>query len=242
MLKFCKYCNAEFLKEEHWYSDRSCCKVRIEENNKLYRERNKEKLRAHYKIFREQNKEKIAGRKSDYYFKNKEKVQKYNKLYREKNKEELKKKKYKYYTSHKKEINEYKKNRYNKDLDYKLKVNLRIQMSRYIQLFNSQKTISAVKELGCSVEEFRLHLESLFHPHPITNISMTWENYGKKGWHLDHIRPLASIKVTDEADLKEVFHYTNYQPSWAEVNLAKNSKWEGKRWTYKDLKEKHVQN
>lgn len=54
---------------------------------------------------------------------------------------------------------------------------------------------------------------------------MSWDNYGLRGWHIDHIRPVASFDLTDEKQLYECFNYKNTQPLWAEDNLKKGSKW-----------------
>ena len=51
---------------------------------------------------------------------------------------------------------------------------------------------------------------------------MSWDNYGKFGWHIDHIIPLYSAKDIEE--LKKLFHYSNLQPLWWEDNLKKGSK------------------
>jgi hypothetical protein len=71
------------------------------------------------------------------------------------------------------------------------------------------------KLLGCSVDEFKAHLESLFQP------GMTWDNHSKEGWHIDHIKPCASFDLTDPKQLAECFHYTNQRPLWAFDNLSK---------------------
>lgn len=68
---------------------------------------------------------------------------------------------------------------------------------------------------GCSYEQLRLHLESLFLP------NMTWDNYGE--WHIDHIRPCASFDLSDPRQQIECFHYTNLQPLWAKDNLSKGA-------------------
>jgi hypothetical protein len=49
---------------------------------------------------------------------------------------------------------------------------------------------------------------------------MTWDNYGE--WHMDHIQPCASFDQTDPEQQKICWHYTNYQPLWAEDNLRKS--------------------
>lgn len=74
--------------------------------------------------------------------------------------------------------------------------------------------------LGCSILEFRKYLEAQF-------ISgMTWENYGLRGWHIDHKRPCAKFDLTDPAQQRECFHFSNLQPLWAIDNLKKGSKYE----------------
>src|SRR5258708_6680707 len=44
---------------------------------------------------------------------------------------------------------------------------------------------------------------------------MTWENYGRHGWHVDHIRPCNSFDLSDQTELRKCFHFTNLQPLWA---------------------------
>jgi len=53
---------------------------------------------------------------------------------------------------------------------------------------------------------------------------MTWDNWTLDGWHIDHIKPLASFDLTDRKQLLEACHYTNLQPLWAKDNLTKNDK------------------
>ena len=53
---------------------------------------------------------------------------------------------------------------------------------------------------------------------------MTWENYGVRGWHIDHIIPVSSVKSNNPEDYKSVLHYTNLQPLWAKDNLSKGNK------------------
>lgn len=65
------------------------------------------------------------------------------------------------------------------------------------------------KILGCTYEEFKIHLENQF------TDGMTWENQGE--WHLDHIYPVSLAK--NEEELIKLNHYTNFQPLWAEDNL-----------------------
>jgi hypothetical protein len=117
-----------------------------------------------------------------------------------------------YYAAHKQEISSYVAKRRRSDPDYRLRLNLRARLRR--ALGSSYKSGSAVRDLGCTVPELKKHLESKFQP------GMTWDNYG--GWHIDHIKPLASFDLTDRAQFLQACHYTNLQPLWAEENLRKS--------------------
>lgn len=75
----------------------------------------------------------------------------------------------------------------------------------------------AIRLLGCSLGHLKFHLEALFEP------GMTWENRGH-GWHVDHVLPLSSFDLTDQAQLARACHFTNLQPLWARDNMAKGAK------------------
>jgi len=55
---------------------------------------------------------------------------------------------------------------------------------------------------------------------------MTWENHGKFGWHIDHIRPCCSFDLSKPADQFECFNYKNLQPLWAHENWSKHGTWD----------------
>ncbi len=77
---------------------------------------------------------------------------------------------------------------------------------------------STMELCGIDSEGLKKHLESKFSP------GMSWENYGRKGWHIDHIIPCARFDVTKIDELRACFHYTNLQPLWAFDNLSKGCK------------------
>jgi hypothetical protein len=104
------------------------------------------------------------------------------------------------------------------DLNFKIAKNLRSRLSKTIK--NNLKFGSAISDLGCSIEEFRQYIQSKF------DSKMNWDNYGHKGWHLDHIRPLSSFDLTNLEQFKYACHYTNLQPLWAKDNLVKSNKYE----------------
>lgn len=72
--------------------------------------------------------------------------------------------------------------------------------------------------IGCSIEHLKEHIEKQFVE------GMNWENWSFYGWHIDHIRPIASFDLSDPAQVKECFHYSNLQPLWAKDNLSKGDK------------------
>ena len=95
------------------------------------------------------------------------------------------------------------------DLDFKLRCIIRERLTKMIR----NKSSSSSFNLGCSIQQLRAHLESNFQP------GMSWHNYGRTGWHIDHIRPLADFDLTDSRQLQQACHYTNLQPLWASDNL-----------------------
>jgi hypothetical protein len=84
------------------------------------------------------------------------------------------------------------------------------------------KTSSNQDLCGCTWAELTIHIEKQFTSH------MSWSNYGD--WHIDHIRPCASFDLTNDAQVRQCFCYTNLQPLWAKENLAKGSQWQGSRY------------
>ena len=111
---------------------------------------------------------------------------------------------------------EYKNSRRQEDMFFKIKGNLSSRLSKLInkkgQELNTQELI------GCNRDIFLQHLESQF------TEGMTWENYGLKGWHVDHIMPISSYDLTNEDEVKKACHYTNLQPLWWQDNLEKGDK------------------
>lgn len=119
-------------------------------------------------------------------------------------------------TEHKKaETTAYHKSRPLIDERFRLARNLRKRLRAALK-FNS-KTGSAVEDLGCSIDDLKIYLESKF------DSEMSWKNYGPKGWHIDHIKPLSKFDLTDTKELKKACHYTNLQPMWWKENLRKSN-------------------
>lgn len=97
---------------------------------------------------------------------------------------------------------------------------LRIRSRLYWYFKNNNMNYKINKDdmemIGCSPTDLKLHLENQFVD------GMSWENYGHKGWHIDHIIPLSSAKTVKE--VLTLNHYTNLQPLWATDNHKKGNK------------------
>ena len=96
------------------------------------------------------------------------------------------------------------------------KTRFRNILSQALRRDNYGKKSKANEVLGCTWDEFKLHIERQFVK------GMTWENKSK--WAIDHIVPLASAKT--EEDVIRLNHFTNLRPLWAKDNLAKGAKME----------------
>jgi hypothetical protein len=98
----------------------------------------------------------------------------------------------------------------------RLKNNMRNSIRLYLERNGFIKKSKTEIILGCSFDEFKLHLESKFENW------MTWENHGRfngeynYGWDIDHIIPLSSVNT--EYEIIRLNHYTNLQPLCSKVN------------------------
>lgn len=141
------------------------------------------------------------------YVENKDNILKSNKSWREKNPEA---------------ILEYNRKRYKENTQYRIAFNLRSRLNKALK--NKAKKGSAIKDLGCTIDELIVYLENQFYPRHETDEPMTWENHSHSGWHIDHIHPLSKFNLEDRDQFLKACHYTNLQPLWAEENLAKSNK------------------
>lgn len=132
------------------------------------------------------------------------------------NRKELLLYKQKYGKKNRVKLNALRKKAYHSDVNTKLRMSLRNRVNKMLR--NGQKKGSAIKDLGCSVEELKIWLESQFKP------GMTWENWKLDGWHIDHIIPLSSFDLSNIEQFKKACHYTNLQPLWWYENLKKHAR------------------
>jgi hypothetical protein len=96
-------------------------------------------------------------------------------------------------------------------VEQRLRKTLRRRFEKAMKSYVSSSVV--LKMTGLPLFDLRAHLERQFKP------GMSWFNYGFRGWHIDHIKPLAAFAPGDAA----AFHYTNLQPLWMAENLKKGA-------------------
>lgn len=203
----CKFYKSSSSSDGYRSECKNCSKLRQKENNnkrkkyaEKYRLNNREKINERQKKYQSENKEKIKKRKQD-----KKETQPLSPTkpivlaWRKKNKDIF---------------NKNRRERYQNDIILRLSQNVRNRLNSYIKKNNFSKNNKTFEIVGCSPEELKTHIESLFLS------GMTWENKGK--WHIDHIIPLSLSK--NENEIISLSHYNNLQPLWAKDNLSKRNK------------------
>lgn len=153
-------------------------------------------------------KEKTLKRKEyekEYYQKNKNKILEKSKQYFKDNQQLKQEKNNKRY-----------KERRDNDPVFKLNTNLKRNIRGVLKKNGFSKKSKTLDILGCSYDDFKKHIESLWEPW------MNWGNYGlyngelNYGWDIDHIIPSSS--ACSEEDVYKLNHYSNLQPLCSKIN------------------------
>ena len=192
----CKECTKTVKQKEYKNN-----KEKIKTKSLQYYKENSEEKKAYQKQYRLDNLEDIKVKKQKYADKNKEEIGKYQKEYRE---------------NHKDHRNKLRKERYSTDINFKIRINLRNRINAVLK--GNYKSRSTMELLGCTIQEFKKHLQAQF------TRGMNWENCGLDGWEIDHKQPCASFDLSDPKQQKSCFNYMNLQPLWAEENRSKADK------------------
>jgi hypothetical protein len=155
---------------------------------------------------------------NNYFKNNSQKILNRSINWRNSNLERCRKIEEKYRANHKEDCTQrilaWKQYQYKTNAEYRLVENLRGRFLKAIR--NNQKSGHTLELLDCTIEELKQHLESQFEP------GMTWDNYGKDGWEIDHIIPCAYFDLTKEENQRICFNYRNLQPLWARDNYKKS--------------------
>jgi hypothetical protein len=210
-----------------------------------WRKNNPEKVLESRKRYYIKNKSSYLEKSKEYYSLNKEQKLLKGKEWYEKNKEARAKSCQKWYLvnrkrkalkakqlilqnkeffSEKRRI--YQNKRLTEDSSFKIRKNLRIRINQALR-FNL-KSKSTIDLLGCSIQEFKKYLSLQFSDIILESgekVKMSFENYGPRTWHIDHIKPCNQFDLSDPLQQQECFHYTNMRPlAWYD-NLSRNKKY-----------------
>src|SRR5947207_2614739 len=68
-------------------------------------------------------------------------------------------------------------------------------------LRGKHKSARTIQLAGCSIEQLQAHLQAKF------AVGMSWENYGRIGWHVDHIVPGSHFDLLLPEQQRRCFHF-----------------------------------
>lgn len=116
----------------------------------------------------------------------------------------------------------YRRERYHADENIRITDILRSTLHQVLMHRRSGRDWDADARLrgivGCSRPALIAHIEAQFQP------GMTWSNYGRIGWELDHIEPCFRFDLTNHAQVLRCFHYSNLRPLWRAENQRRQRK------------------
>lgn len=177
----------------------------------------------YFKKYYLEHQEEILESANNYYAEHQEEKKKYQKEKRRSNPEYQRNYFKKYQKENAEILRAKKRERYHNNVNHRI---VHLLRGRFLETVTHRyKSTSALKLLGCTIEEFKKHIESQFQP------GMTWENhgFGDDKWHFDHIIPCDAFDLTLEENQIKCFHYTNFQPLWQKDNLSKGSRYDSAR-------------
>jgi hypothetical protein len=183
--------------------------------------RTKKEIKAYKKKWYSENRERLLRRMRNHYREHREEYRERSEKYRVENAEKIRLQKKKYYKKNKTKVVssniEYSKHKYKNDHNFRLKSSLRKRIVRALTDQGNRKSMNTQELLGETFDFVKSHLESLFQE------GMTWENYGYRGWHIDHIVPLCRFDLNYPTQQKKAFNYKNLQPLWMKDNFKKRN-------------------
>jgi hypothetical protein len=107
--------------------------------------------------------------------------------------------------------------RYNSDMNFRIRHNLRCDIRARVRMNDGRKAAKTESLLGCSIAEFRKHLENGFKK------GMTWENYGTH-WEIDHITPVSWFDLRKDEHQFRCWHYSNLRALSKKKNRSRGNR------------------
>lgn len=186
-VKVCNTCGEEKPKDD-FIKQKRICKICKSKYLKKYYEENKE-------VISEQSKLK--------YQENKEDKKQYSRLYAKNNRSKINQ----WHRKYKEEVLKH-------NPLYSIITSISSNIRRILKDRTEKKDFKTLSIIGCSKEELKIHIESLFQE------EMNWENRDK--WHIDHIIPLSLAQNKKEVIILN--HFLNLRPMWSKDNIIKSNK------------------
>jgi len=115
----------------------------------------------------------------------------------------------------------------NPSIQNKIRQSIHGRIIEALKKRGKRKEFGLLNCLGCSIAEFRTHLQSQF------SADMSWAKYGfyvdangvkQMGFHIDHIIPCCAFDLTDPVQVLLCFNWRNCQPLWGRENLSKSGR------------------
>ena len=162
-----------------------------------------------------------ANRKKRNTSEERNKANKCSKIWNQNNKERRYKNQKKWAKNNPNKLKDYYTKKYKKNCkNLKFKININISTGIRRSLKSTKNGYHWETLVGYTLNDLMKHLESLF------NNGMSWDNYGRNGWHIDHIKPISNFNFNSYENKKflECWSLTNLQPLWEKENLRKGSK------------------
>lgn len=199
-----------------------CCKeCAIEKTHKWY-SRNRERAIERRKEYYAKNREEAIKKAHEWCINNPDKRFKIHRKWYDANKEEKKVKDKIRLVEKREHIREVARRYYRiKRQDVRIRLSYNMSRAMHHVLKKGKKNNRHWESLaGYSRDELMKHLEKQFLP------GMSWDNYGVRGWHIDHIIPKSAFNFTDieDIDFKKCWELKNLRPLWATDNIVKGAK------------------
>lgn len=211
---YCKPCWANYMRCKR-HGTFEMLKEQYEPKWELLREKYKNVKKCNTCLEIKQKTEFYPDKKATHGYQNKciSCVKEYNKTSDKYSKPSNQQKHKEYQEKHKERWKFLKREAWKNNTQYKITQTLRDRLYKAIK--HEWKRESAIEILGCSIEEFKFHLEKQFFP------EMSWENHGEI-WEIDHIAGCANFNMECLEEQKKCFHYTNMQPLFKTSDIAKS--------------------
>ena len=106
------------------------------------------------------------------------------------------------------------------DPQYRLHSRLNTRISDVLKKQGMVKSARTAELIDAEIADFKAYLSANWEE------GMSWDNYGREGWHVDHIRPCASFDLTDKKQQLVCFNWRNLRPMWGAENISKSDNYD----------------